>query len=145
MAEQLDLLGGIKDDLKNESRAAQDVGLSEMAFAIYGVLDDDGGPPRPGAYDEGRKNLASKVEETLEPYVTMVDWAMKEDLQRKIRRDVKRVLREAGLPEDTIQQQSLSLLDLATPCHRHKYQRTNNKAQATTVVFHDDPLPEVHC
>jgi type I restriction enzyme R subunit len=113
LARQLELFNGIKDDLKNESKAAEDVGLSQMAFAIYGVLGDDSGLPRPGTYDEGRKLLASRVEETLEPYVTMVDWAGKEDLQRRMRRDVKRVLREAGVGEDEIQQATLGILDLA--------------------------------
>ena len=111
MADQLDLLRGLADDLRHESRAAQDVGLSEMAFAIYGVLDEDS--VGSGEYDPDRKELATRVEETLEPYATMVDWTAKEDLQRRMRRDVKRVLRDSGMPEAEVQKVTLGIIDLA--------------------------------
>ncbi len=106
MAEQLDMLKSLMTDIRSEGAAAEDLGLSRMAHAIYGVLDET-------VTDGSAKDLAERVESALEPYVDLVDWAGKEDLQRRLRRDVKRVLRDSGLSEDEVNRTALSIADLA--------------------------------
>src|SRR5712664_1336150 len=78
-AKQLELLQALVDEVRNEAKAGEDVGLSPTAFAIYGVLEDRPTMVRDSAYempklDESRKALAGLIEEALEPYVGIVDF-----------------------------------------------------------------------
>lgn len=49
-----------------------------------------------GKLDEATKELAGLLEEQLEPQLRIVDWAKKDDVQREMRRTIKRQLRAAG-------------------------------------------------
>lgn len=98
-AKQLELLRGLRDELKGKGAAARQAGISETAFAIYGVLAEarrwktaETTSPY-GKLDEATKKLASSLEELLEPHVCIVDWAKKDDVQREMRRTIKRQLR----------------------------------------------------
>jgi type I restriction enzyme R subunit len=117
-AKQLELLQVLVDEVRNEAKAGQDVGLSPTAFAIYGILEDrptvvrDSGEEKP-RLDEPRKALAGLIEEALEPYVTLVDFQAKDSIQREMRAKVKRQLRAARIDEERIEDLALRIVSLA--------------------------------
>jgi type I restriction enzyme R subunit len=119
-AQQLKLFEALKADLRGYADAAEKLGLSETGFAIYGLLRGDA--PRPIAEtkgtpygpkpDEAKTALASVLEDQLEPQVAIVDWATKDDVQREMRRLIKRQLRAASFPGDKIDTTAESIVDL---------------------------------
>ncbi len=110
---------GIKAELRDQAGAAEQLGLSETGFAIYGLIAPPapmkvGAPPRAGygAIDESKKELATLLEEQLEPQVGIVDWVHKDDVQREMRRLIKRQLRAAQVPTDKAEGLAESIVDL---------------------------------
>jgi type I restriction enzyme R subunit len=117
-AEQLKLFEDLRKELRGHADAAESAGLSETGFAIYGVLAE----PKPlavaelraayGAIDDAKRELASLLEEQLEPQVTIVDWTRKDDVQREMRKRIKRQLRAAGFGDDKIDAMAETIVDL---------------------------------
>jgi type I restriction enzyme, R subunit len=98
-ARQLELFHGLLGEARDEGGAAQRLGLSDFAFAIYGALSAGTGTGVAEAeitYGESRKELASLLQETIEPSTEIVDWASKEEVQREMRQRIKKLLRVAG-------------------------------------------------
>ena len=93
--------------------------MSETAFAIYGLIAEPKamgiaeakGQPY-GQIDEAKKELAALLEEQLQPQVAIVDWARKDDVQREMRRLIKRQLRAAAYPADKVDSVAESVVDL---------------------------------
>lgn len=118
-AQQLKLFEDLRKELRGHAAAAENVGLSETGFAIYGILADPKpltiAEPSGAAYlkvDEAKKELASLLEEQLEPQVTIVDWAHKDDVQREMRKRIKRQLRAAGFADEKIEGVAETIVDL---------------------------------
>jgi type I restriction enzyme, R subunit len=117
-AKQLELLQVLVYEVRNEAKAGQDVGLSPTAFAIYGLLEDRPTVARDSAFampklDEPRKALAGLIEEALAPYVAIVGFQAKADVQREMRAKVKRQLRAARIDEERIEALALRIVSLA--------------------------------
>ncbi|KFA91133.1 hypothetical protein Q664_24215 [Archangium violaceum Cb vi76] len=116
-ARQLELLQGLRAEARDEQGAAQKIGLSEFAFAIYGVLEE--GPlPQAGepdiVYDESRKELASIIQEAIDPSTDIIDWATKEDVQREMRQSIKKRLRAARFGDPAkVEAATARIMDLA--------------------------------
>lgn len=117
-AQQLKLFEVMTKDLRGRAEAAQQLGLSETGLALYGLLAD-GGTSRTAELhstynvkDEAKVELASLLEEQLAPHVTIVDWQMKEDIQREMRRTIKRQLKVAGVTGDRVDILAESVVDL---------------------------------
>jgi type I restriction enzyme R subunit len=116
-ARQLELLQGLRTEARDEEGAAQKVGLSDFAFAIYGVLEE--GPlPQAGeqeiVYDESRKELASIIQEAIDPSTDIIDWATKEDVQREMRQSIKKRLRAARFGDAAkVEAATARIMDLA--------------------------------
>ena len=108
-AKQLELLKGLKETLSGVASIADKVGLSETGFAVYGLL---GGGKLAGEVDEKRKKLAGEIEEAVDRHLAIVDWQHKEDIQREMRRDIKRPLRAADFPEKDLDQTVAGIVDL---------------------------------
>jgi type I restriction enzyme R subunit len=118
-AEQLKLFEVITKDLKGHAGAAEKLGLTETGFAIYGLLAEpkagqlkDGTGAAYATIDEPKRELAALLEEQLEPQAVIVDWAHKDDVQREMRRLIKRQLRAANTPQDKIDALAESVVDL---------------------------------
>ncbi|MCP3137786.1 type I restriction endonuclease subunit R [Pyxidicoccus xibeiensis] len=116
-ARQLELLQGLVNDARNEIGMAQKAGLNELAFAIYGVLNEgaipQAGEPEP-VYNEARKDLASLIQEALEPGTAIIDWATKEDVQREMRQRIKKQLRAARFGDaEEVEAATARIMDLA--------------------------------
>jgi type I restriction enzyme R subunit len=117
-AEQLKLFEDLRKELRGHADAAEKAGLSETGFAIYGILAE----PKPlaaaepraayGIIDDAKRELASLLEEQLEPQVTIVDWTRKDDVQREMRKRIKRQLRAAGYKDEKIEPMAESIVDL---------------------------------
>ncbi len=117
--QQLKLFEELKAQLRGHHQAAENVGLSETAFAIYGLIVEPArlrageakGKPY-GQVDEGRKELAGLLEEQLGPQVAIVDWQTKDDVQREMRQLIKRQLVAANFPSDRREAVAESVVDL---------------------------------
>ena len=117
-------------DLKNELLSEPDVaaahGLTPVGFAIYeliqegdraelsqSVLREENDTYRTGSSETTAHDLASDVERRLDRYLNVVDWSSNPDVQRKMRRDVKRCLRPTGeYSEDDLSQLARSIVDV---------------------------------
>ena len=121
-AEQLRLLSEVVQDMKNVRASAEAVGLDETGFAIYellgtadgeagnrGYADVSGGT---AAVDVRRRDRAAQILDELRE-LAVIDWVHKEDVQRRMRRAVKRSLRRAGYPKDKIEALTSRIMDLA--------------------------------
>jgi type I restriction enzyme R subunit len=118
-AQQLKLFEALTTELRGHATAAERMGLTETGFAIYGLLGGAKGTraaePRAaygGKTDDATKELAGILEEQLEPQTAIVDWANKDDVQREMRRLIKRQLRAASYPADKIDVVAESIVDL---------------------------------
>jgi type I restriction enzyme R subunit len=108
----------LRKELRGVAQAAEQAGLTETGFAIYGLLVEPappaaGEPPGPyGRIDEAKRELASLLEEQLESQVTLVDWVLKDDVQKDMRRVIKRQLRAAQYAVEKIDPIAESIVDL---------------------------------
>jgi Domain of unknown function (DUF3387) len=105
-AQHLQLFEVVRTDLRGRNEVAESLGMSETSFAIYGLiatpkpmtLSDVRGPAYGSKVDESKKVLAELLEEQLEPQVSIVDWTTKEEVQREMRRLIKRQLTPTRSP-----------------------------------------------
>src|SRR5262249_13729594 len=99
-AQQLKLFEQLRSERRGRADVAASAGMTETSFAIYGLIADPrpsriaeaGGTAYGAKIDESKKELAGILEEQLEPQVTIVDWVTKDDVQREMRRVIKRQL-----------------------------------------------------
>jgi type I restriction enzyme, R subunit len=120
-AEQLRLLRGVVQEMKNVHRIAQSIGLDESGFAIYELLGATSGQEvvssdtsdRSGAeVDTVRREQAAQILAELRE-LAIVDWIHKEDVQRRMRQAVKRNLRGSHFPRERIESLTSQVMDLA--------------------------------
>ena len=115
-AEQLTLLFDLREEARSEQKQAQDMGLGARGYAIYGLLEKQ--RPRKiveqsAAYGTANRDLASTLDEAIEPFTELVDWWQKPDLQRKMRQTIKQHLRARGLADDDMEALAVGIVDLA--------------------------------
>lgn len=115
-AQQLSLLQALYASANTgETDSAAALDLSESGYAIYGVL----GQARPvAAEDSGggyspNRDLASLIDDAIEPFTKLVDWQTKEDIQREMRQRVKKILRATGMTGDPVEALARQLVALA--------------------------------
>jgi type I restriction enzyme R subunit len=101
-AEAAKLQAALKAQLDAEEDIAAQMGLSAEAFAIYEIIDEAGtrmiSEGERAAYhvgmDEAQKEATEKVESALSQHRAVVDWQTNQEVQRLMRRDIKRELRD---------------------------------------------------
>jgi len=93
-AEHLRKLKTLMDELRSISAQAEEMGMNEDQFAIYKVLE-----PRNDNTDSASKDLACAITEELQE-LAVIDWKNKDDVQREMRKKIKRLMRAAGRKED---------------------------------------------
>ena len=99
----------VRDEINREQDIASAYGLTPVSFAVYGVLAGDasngaaadrGLREETGGYrvdfDEDLGGVARVIEAELDRVRSIVDWHENLDVQRELRRDLKRQLRETG-------------------------------------------------
>lgn len=64
------------------------------------------------ADDAGKKELATLLEESVEPETAIIDWARKDDVHREMRKKLKRQLRASGYASEQLDAIAAQLVDL---------------------------------
>lgn len=116
--------------MRRVRQTATSLGLDEDGFAFYeliGKLDEETEPkvvrePPGPAYDAGRgpmphvdptrRDIARRVVEALRALV-VVDWATKDDVQRRMRQELKTLLAASGYGRDRREAVAQALVNLA--------------------------------
>jgi type I restriction enzyme R subunit len=119
-AKQLELLQILVKDIKGPTEQAGKLGLSSTGFAIYGLLHqgkpslaaDAPAASYGGEPDAAKVALSTLLEEAVAPHIGIVDWVSREDVQKDMRRLVKRQLRAAQVPEDKLDVLAEQVVDL---------------------------------
>ena len=118
-AEKFKQCAAIATRMHDREGAAERLGLSSRAMAIYGLLTKPptrgvSEPPGPGyvALDDAKKELATLIEEQLDAQTNIVDWVHKDDVQREMRRLIKRQLRAAGYVAEDAEPLAENVVDL---------------------------------
>jgi type I restriction enzyme R subunit len=112
----------IADEMRDVQNRATSLGLSPTGLAIFNLLlakEED-------LPDELRSIYLDIDSEGIEPYLTLsnqieeslkdlavIDWTQKDDVQREMRRQVKRHLRSVGYENDYIEALTAKIMDLA--------------------------------
>lgn len=114
-------LRDLVEELRATDRTAQALGLNKTSLAIYDVILQRGEGHGRGALerrssyttvDEPTRELAALIGEQLEE-LAVVDWIQKDDIQREMRRRIKRQLRAAGIEPDRSEALATAILDIA--------------------------------
>lgn len=109
--ERLKLFSAIRETMRGgQSESAETLGLDTNSFAIYGMLSAK--IKGKEVTQEGVVDLAAVIFETLEAE-DVLDWINKEDVQREMRRKVKRQLRLASCPKEYIEELTMEVMDWA--------------------------------
>ena len=119
----------IRAEIAREEAIAAEQGLTPVSFAVYGILASGaaggavaGGAPRMlreeaaeyrGAFDEGLKDVARDIDAILQEHRGIVDWRENLDVQREMRRDIKRLLRKAGRDEEELDELARRVVEVA--------------------------------
>lgn len=121
-AEELKRLRALADELRGVADIAGALGLTRMGFAIYELLlqDAEDGATKVAearaAYhstlEEPKRELAGLIEDELER-LAVIDWRTKDDVQREMRRQVKRHLRATGVEGGRLDTLTTAVLDVA--------------------------------
>ena len=125
-AEACRRLEALRRRVRSEADIAAEHGLSPVAFAIYELLD--GGPEESEAtaalreerpryrvrIDDPTKEVSRKVEGLLNRHRSVVDWQSNLEVQREMRRDIKRELRPTGdYTEERLEELASQIVELA--------------------------------
>ncbi len=108
-AEQLRLMNELIKQVRNVGNTAQALGMSEDQFAFYKLITESNEDD--SQLDESKRELSSMVLEALNG-LAVIDWQNKEDVQREMRRQIKRLLRIAGYGE-SLEDIVSEIMDLA--------------------------------
>ena len=131
-AEACTQMVGMRLVILSEADIAAQAGLSEVSFAIYELLEQatngarlsaqadkgrtvrEGQAPYRGSFDKRLTRVATKVELIIKDHQTIVDWEHRDDVQRAMRRDIKRELRAAGeLTEEGLDELARTMVEIA--------------------------------
>ena len=133
--EGMQIMFDMKSLLLSEGKVAAAHGLSSTTFGIYELIRDAlhmestdiSFGERSALYrtddaDVTARGIAIDVERQLERHLSVVDWSSSPDVQREMRRDIKRSLRSAGdYNEEDLSR--LAALIVAIARHRAETQR----------------------
>jgi type I restriction enzyme R subunit len=98
--------------IRESNKRGEDLGLSDDEIAFYDALGvNDSAVKVLG--DETLRTIARELVKMIHNDVT-IDWTIKETVQAKIRRDVKRILRKYGYPPDKQEKATQTVLEQAT-------------------------------
>ena len=96
-AEVLEELTSIAKEMRLEDNRAEELGLTDEEYAFYSVLNQNDSTKR--LDDHKMKELIHHIVINIRKNST-VDWNKRSDVRAKLRRDVRRILREYGYPPD---------------------------------------------
>jgi type I restriction enzyme R subunit len=98
--------------MREADKRGEDLGLTDDEIAFYDALEvNDSAGKVLG--DDTLRTIARELVRMIRNDVT-IDWTIKETVQAKIRRDVKRILRKYGYPPDKQEKATQTVLEQAT-------------------------------
>lgn len=122
-------MSSIREEIRSESQIAAEQGLTPVSFAVYELLERspkqaDEGLGAPGVaddqgdyrthLDETLKLAALRIEAVMRPHQSIVDWQSNYDVQRVMRRDIKRELRGVvDLSEEELDELAQEMVEVA--------------------------------
>ena len=129
-AEGCKRLAALRDQVTREEAIASEQGLTPVSFAVYGLLagkgfDGSGSMAAtrqfaevPGPYnvefDGGLKDVSRDIEVVIQEHRAIIDWRENLDVQREMRRDIKRLLRGAArYDEDELDELVRQVVEMA--------------------------------
>ena len=111
-AEGCKRLAALRDQITQEEAIATEHGLTPVSFAVYGLLAGKGAGASslPDGYrevaedvvnydtdfDSSPTGVARTIEDLIHEHRSIIDWHENLDVQREMRRDIKRRLRDTG-------------------------------------------------
>lgn len=124
-AEELKQLASLFDEIRGMRSFIQEMGLTPTSFPIYELVlthrdQADGGLSKVAEVtalyhtqvDEPAKSLATALEEDITT-LAVIDWTTKDDVQREMRRRIKRRLRGDGFSAESSEAAATEILDVA--------------------------------
>ena len=96
-AQVLEELSAIAKEMRLEDNRAEELGLTDDEYAFYSVLNQNDSTKM--LDDQKMKELIHHIVINIRKNAT-VDWNKRSDVRAKLRRDVRRILREYGYPPD---------------------------------------------
>ena len=100
----------LREQATREEAIAAEHGLTPVSFAVYGLLatktSADSGPtdgyravaedlaPYDAEFDDGLTEVSRAIDAVMEEHRSIIDWRENLDVQREMRRDIKRLLRD---------------------------------------------------
>ena len=111
----------LRRTLHSEADIAAGHGLSPVSFAVYELLSADELPALEGnghshsnGLDPDKRDIAIDVERALAQHREVVDWQSNPEVQREMRRDIKRTLRPTGdYSEDSLDDLASRIVEVA--------------------------------
>lgn len=123
--EKLKNLQALVAEMRNISKDAQNLGLSEIEFALYKILKNEKESQEKipdnlikaptseyGESTSGFKHLTHAIIDMLEKHA-VIDWIHKDDIKREMRKQIKAMLRTKGYKFDEIEILTARIMDLA--------------------------------
>ena len=116
----------LRHDTQRVSDIAAQYGMTTVSYAIYQLLDeypvegrlgsniDEGQRGYRTEVDEETKRISEKVEKVIVRHKDVIDWQTNLDVQREMRRDIKRELRPTGdYTEEQLDELANRIVELA--------------------------------
>lgn len=108
---KLNLLKSIRHEMiSGQTESAGELGLTADSYAIYGLLRTHLDGDHQSSAET--RDLAQEVFDVLKSE-TVIDWTNKQDVQREMRRKIKRSLRLANCKKEMIDELTVEIMDLA--------------------------------
>ncbi|MFW9890213.1 MAG: type I restriction enzyme endonuclease domain-containing protein [Candidatus Thorarchaeota archaeon] len=101
-------MGRASSEIETVEQRASAIGLNETQFAFHESIRKD----LEGLEESELKKLAIEIVKEIDE-LAVIDWTQKDDIQRRMRRKVKRKLRGIDCPAEKMGPLTLNLLDLA--------------------------------
>ena len=108
-------MAALRSEIHREEAIAAEQGLTPVLFAVYGLLAASGsngaregaqdrvsekGPEYRVEFDGPLKDTARDIGAIIEQHRSIIDWWENLDVQREMRRDIKRLLRRTNRYEE---------------------------------------------
>jgi len=125
--------------MREADQRGDDLGLTDDEIAFYDALEvNDSAVKVLG--DDTLRMIARELVRMIRNDVT-IDWTIKETVQARIRRDVKRILRKYGYPPDKQERATQTVLDQATLLCKD-WADSPSASDDKKVLFFSDVVPE---
>lgn len=111
--DEAECLAGLQkayDEMRDRGQCAEKLGLTSLGLAIFGEL---GGKAATAAPDDPVLAQTTLIVDAIAPHLEVVDWHKKEDVQREIRRLIKRILNANHIRGEAAEVMAVSIVDRA--------------------------------